>query len=128
MTTFQTLFFISTFIIPFSVWSANQAKSPVRKKNIKKYEVKFNQLNRKVDVYTPATTGEIPENMTITLLHDKKTGQTVRLKAMQPTRAGYFHYQGQLDPSEASFIGFQLQFDLESPPSSPLPSFTPETP
>ncbi len=77
------------------------------------FEIKIDKLNQMLHVYTPSNQEPQPQNMGVTLYQDKNTGQTIHLRTIGPPTDGYYHYQGQLDPSQSSSVAFGLQFDLE---------------
>lgn len=87
----------------------------------KRFEIKLDEKNNHVDIYSPDSTSVRPENMSITLYNDDKTGQKVKLKAVPPTPDGFNHYEGRLSITEAPFISFGLQFDLSPKPESKQP-------
>ena len=93
----------------------------------KKFEIKLNQDSEQLDVYS-SDGSQVPQNnLGITLYKQDKTGQTIRLKAVEPPRSGEIHYQGKVSPTDAPFVAFGIQLDL-SPTPEKSPSPGPEKP
>jgi hypothetical protein len=92
----------------------------------KRFEIKLDPQGQKVEVFTPGgvTHPNQPISPGITLYKSDKTGETVKLNSMAPPRDGWFHYQGQLSPTNIPYVAFGLQFDLS--PIAPSPSPNPE--
>ncbi len=108
-----------------AAWSRTQANpmlqdvgphgGNIHRENGQNYEVNLNPQSGQLDVYTESTAfnANPPQNAAITLYKNDQSGQTVRLKAMDPPADGFIHYQGQISPLEGPYIAFGIQFNLE---------------
>lgn len=86
----------------------------------REYEVNVNNETGQLDVYSEGSPLNVnpPQNVGITLYKNNKTGQTIRLRAMNPPASGFVHYQGEVSPLEGPFMAFGLQFNLEPTPAN----------
>jgi hypothetical protein len=85
-----------------------------------KFEIKLDQERKQLDIYAPPPEHvEVtrPDQVGVTLYKDDHTGQTVRLKSVEPAQAGVVHYQGEVSPSEAPYVAVGLQFELSPTPA-----------
>jgi len=83
-------------------------------------EVKQSPTEKMLHAYVSKKEGEPPKDVSVTLFHDGKPGPTVKLKAVEPTQDGFYHYQSapgqdgaELSPAEGSAVGIGIQFGFE---------------
>ena len=78
--------------------------------DINRAEVVLGKKSDHVDVYLMHPVDHPPKDMSVTLFHEEGGPHTIELQAVGVPGELFPHYQGQLSPAEAPFIGIELRF------------------
>jgi hypothetical protein len=83
-------------------------------------EVKASPTEKMLHAYMKRSEKNPPKDMSVTLFNNGKAGKTWKLKAVEPTQDGFYHYQSdpltdgaELTPTQGSSVGFGVQFGIE---------------